>query len=170
MKKIIIGVVIVAVVFAFIYFRKKIGNTQYLKPSASNFKFNINSVTDIATGILNGFDADAVLTIKNFSTTKYNISALKGDVFTTDGTIIAEQINPMNAPFDILPGASVVFPMKYKINAGALAPIVKQLGKNNVMSLLMSYLNDRTIGANVQIKGFFVSEGIQFDLNETTKI
>ena len=170
MKKLIIILVIVALIVAFILFRKKLTNTQYLKPEIKAIKINVKTATDVAIGLLKGFDAQAEIIIKNFGTQKYNISALLANLYAPDGAIVAEQVNPLSGNVDILPGGQISIPVQYTINAGGILKLAKQIGNTDIVETLTNYLNDRTLGADVLIKGFFVSEGIQFDLNESAKI
>lgn len=108
------------------------------------------------------------LLFKNFSPSKFTINQINVEIYNTDGTLVAEQDNPINKPFEISPNNNTTYTLPFTISTQAAKQLVSQAG--GIASVIANYLTSGKYGIELVIKGFVVAEKYKIDLNEKITI
>ncbi len=108
------------------------------------------------------------LLIKNFSPSTFTVNQINAEIYTTGGTLIAEQDSPIEKPFRIEPNKNTPYTLPFNISAQALLQLISEAG--GLTSVAANFLTTGKYGIAFIIKGFVTAENIKLDINEKISI
>lgn len=155
-------VTIVAGIFGKKYW-KKYQAFKKTKIETDSFKIT-NQLSDVTKVLSGGFDARYKLKIGNFSNETLKIEQVSIDVFTTKDVLLANQVEPLKSPVDILPNQNNIITVNYNIKLSGMLDALKDVGITNAWDVLNKVMSGK-LGIKLHLVGFVVAEGIKIPID-----
>lgn len=167
-----IGTTIVIVIVLFLTVGRKVLNLKKLEYSGISFKFE-QYPTSVVDLLMSDFIAKAILKIQNFSNIDYTIQQSALQIYSKKGNLIATPNEPIETGFILKANANNEIPVRYKFDYTNLLTLFKDNGLASVSSALnviKNFFISKTLGTDLIIKGFIVSDGITININQTISV
>jgi len=184
MKKVVIIVSVIIVIFIIIRYLKKIKDVVKLDIGLADFYFEtkLKSLKDVAawiTDILNlTIPIWFIIAIKNFGDSKYTINNIYVQAFTVKGVKVANPVNPFTQKIIVQPKTETQFKIKYNLTVPGLIAMATEAGlkgdtKTVIATLLKKWFTTGALGLTINLKGYANAEGLKMvdiPINETQQI
>ena len=154
----------------------------YLTRFASHAKrlfVDVASVMPTGVGgvmdLISGFKLNVEVLLKNFSSSAFNVNQLKIDLYSPNGTKLAEQPAPLQESKHLKPNQNNTLDMEFDANLHGFADLLMNEAKDinsllDAKDRLMAWVTTGELGVTVVAKGFVQAEGVKIDINEDVQI
>ncbi len=142
-------------------------NVKKMSYEMLDFSLNIKNFLDVVSVLASGVDATLIIAIQNLSNTAYTVKEMFIEIYTTDGDLIAKPSGRTDN-INIVANGKTPVNIEYHITLRGLYKMLKiALEKDDLKTILQSYLDTGTLGTDVKVKGFVKAGILSININDT---
>lgn len=112
--------------------------------------------------------------IQNYSKTDIELNQIFVNAKTTKGNSIANQATPMAESVILANSANTVVSLPYNLDYTGILTVLRDSGKikkiSDALAVLSSFIQTKTFGIDIVLKGYIVAESIKVNIEETVTI
>jgi hypothetical protein len=168
-----IGTTIVIFIVLFLTVGRKVLNLKKLEYSGISFKFE-QYPTSVVDLLMSDFIAKVILKIQNFSNIDYTIQQSALQIYSKKGNLIATPNEPIETGFILKANANNEIPARYKFDYTNILTLIEDNGLassvSSALNVIKNFFTSKTLGTDLIIKGFIVSDGITININQTISV
>ncbi len=179
-KYIIIIILAVLLVTGLFFGLRKVLEAKKIEVGIYDFEpqISLKSIPEIISLVTNlsalTIPAEVSVSLKNYSSQSFDISQLKADIYTENGTLLGSPVKPLQQGVKLNANDTTILPVNYTLAANALGEIARNLpgtdAKDKIKTLLFNYFQNGKFGVKIRVKGFVTAEKITVKFDELLDI